>query len=72
VNIIATQYRRLADAADVQAAAIIRQRDTWRALADLFDPPPLHPPLPTIVPPPTGPDPDYDDAPGGEETGQVP
>jgi hypothetical protein len=66
MNVIATRYRQLADAADVQAAAIIRQRDVWRQLADLFDPPPIHPPLPTIVPPPAGPDADFDDPPQPE------
>jgi hypothetical protein len=71
VNTIAETYRQLADALDVQMAGMVRQRDLLRKLANFFDPP-MSPPLPTIVPPPTGPDPDYEDTPGGEETGQAP
>ncbi|HYC00338.1 MAG TPA: hypothetical protein VEC57_14470 [Candidatus Limnocylindrales bacterium] len=63
MNSVAAKYRQLADAVEVQIAALTRQRDIYRSLANFFDPPPFHPPLPPIVPPPAGPDPDFDDVP---------
>lgn len=68
MNGVAAKYRQLADAVEVQIAALARQRDIYRSLANFFDPP-LRPPLPPIVPPPAGPDPDYDDPPAGQEPG---
>lgn len=76
-NIIATYYRQLADATEVeintmaiQLNAMKRRRDAFRKLAEFFTPPEvpsLGTPLPMIVAPPGG-DPDFDDdAPGQEE-----
>lgn len=61
MNIIATKYRQLADAIEVEMQALARQRDVYRSIANVFDPPPQS--YPPIVPPPTGPDPDFDDPP---------
>lgn len=62
MNSVAAKYRALADAVDVQLAALQRQRDIYRSLANFFDPPPATP-FPPIAAPPAGPDPDFDDVP---------
>jgi hypothetical protein len=67
MNSVAAKYRQLAEALDVQIQALLRMRDVYRTLADFFDPPEMRPPFPPIVPPPAGPDPDWDDDAPGQE-----
>lgn len=58
-DITSVVYGQLADAVEVQIAALARQRDLWRRLERLFTP--IETPFPPIVPPPIpGPDPDFD------------
>jgi hypothetical protein len=64
----ARMHKELADAIDVQIGALSlvmqalkRQRDAHRTMQEFFTPPST--PLPPIVPPPVGPDPDFDDVP---------
>lgn len=68
---VARHHRELADAAEVEIAALDlliraarRRRDAHRELEQFFTPPAeprLGTPLPPIVAPPVGPDPDFDD-----------
>ncbi len=58
MNIVATKYRQIADALDVEIQAKLRMRDCYRTLANFFDPPVIRTP-PPMVPPPA-PDPDFE------------
>lgn len=70
-------YRALADAAEVEMQAldllmraVKRRRDAYRRLEEQFTPQEMKftTPLPVIAPPfPTGPDPDFDDPPTGDQ-----
>jgi hypothetical protein len=71
VTIVAKHHRALADGIEVQInalglviQALKRQRDAHRELEKFFSPPET--PFPAIVPPPAGPDPDFDDPPPGD------
>jgi hypothetical protein len=68
MSLIARHHAALADAYEVemQALALLmaaakRRRDAHRELEKFFSPPQV--PFPTIVPPPAGPDPDFEDVP---------
>lgn len=68
MSIVAKHHKALADGIEVQINALSvviqglkRQRDAHREMEKFFSPPEA--PFPTIVPPPVGPDPDFDDPP---------